>query len=122
MTDTPTPPLTADERRPLVEEFDRLSEAGVIFSEFDAFVDGYQFAQRQYEQRATDAEAALAAERERRERAETEYSRLRFALGHGGLGVMAECPSCGAERTNGERHADDCPIFSDSGQSARLKD
>jgi DNA repair exonuclease SbcCD ATPase subunit len=39
-----------------------------------------------------------------------EVVRLRHAVVHG-LGAIAACPSCGAERTNGEQHDDDCPLL-----------
>lgn len=45
-------------------------------------------------------------------RLEDENERLRGALARtGGVAMLAQCPSCLAERTNGERHADDCPII-----------
>lgn len=41
-----------------------------------------------------------------------ERDRLRHALvTRGGLDQLAQCPSCMAERTNGERHSDDCPLM-----------
>jgi hypothetical protein len=42
---------------------------------------------------------------------QAERDRLRHALAVGGLEAMAQCPSCGAERTNGERHDDACPLM-----------
>ena len=43
--------------------------------------------------------------------AEAEVERLRGALRvTGGLAVLAQCPVCLAERTNGEHHDDDCPL------------
>lgn len=42
-----------------------------------------------------------------------EIKALRFALANGGLEAMVKCPGCGAERTNGETHADDCPIMAE---------
>ena len=40
-----------------------------------------------------------------------ERDRLRGAVRNtGSLGALAQCPSCLAERTNGERHEDDCPL------------
>lgn len=42
----------------------------------------------------------------------SELVRLRGALwATGGLRQLAQCPTCLAERTNGERHADDCALF-----------
>lgn len=42
----------------------------------------------------------------------SELVRLRRAIrATGGLGNLAQCPTCLAERTNGERHADDCALF-----------
>lgn len=40
-----------------------------------------------------------------------EIAELRHALAVGGLWAIAVCPSCSADRTNGERHAEDCPIM-----------
>lgn len=50
--------------------------------------------------------------RDKAERLKAENERLQGALARtGGIAMLAQCPSCMAERTNGERHDEDCPII-----------
>lgn len=48
-----------------------------------------------------------------------EIAQLRHAAVYG-LNAVAQCPSCLAERTNGERHADDCPLIPHMEDKAKL--
>lgn len=53
----------------------------------------------------------VAGRQKTMDRLVSENARLRGALRvTGGLESLAQCPSCMAERTNGERHDEDCPF------------
>lgn len=57
-----------------------------------------------------------------RERAEGELGRLRAALvASGTLEKLAECPSCGADRTNGEWHKEKCSLVPIMAQQERRR-